>query len=124
MPPQALWQFTSPPWWTALCTIEIADTNAFASLGFSIGGRLATSMWPQTGHLPGSQSSQPPLARSYPSVSVIYCQLEQDQALEFSPGGKQLDWWHRLCLVCMSQQRRYLCCCAPLGNILLEAILA
>ena len=80
-------------------------------------------MWPQTGHLPGSQSSQPPLARSYPSVSVIYCQLERDQALEFSPGEKQLEWWHRLCLVCLSQHR-YLCCCALLGNMLLEVMLA
>lgn len=58
-----------------------------------------TGMWPQPQDFPGSQRSQPPLARSYPAVSVIYCQLERDDLLEFSNGNEQLEWWHDICLV-------------------------
>ena len=56
-------------------------------------------MWPQPEILPGNQRSQPPLARSYPAASVIYCQLDPDDRLDFSPGDEQLEWWHDFCQV-------------------------
>lgn len=81
------------------CVLSAGITRIYLRKEYSL-EMEGRSMWPQAEDLPGSQKSQPPLARSYASVSVIYCQIDRDDQLDFSPGSEQLEWWHMLCMVC------------------------